>query len=181
MKKILILTYLLPLFLMAQTKKPISVAKTGPGRAIQISLKPYQNVKIYPGSNYGNSKVLADSCMLNEKSEGVFQSKEKLTPGIYFIVSPKMSILFDFLVDEQQQFKIIADTLDLKNVQIIGSKDNNLFQSYSKDINNLFLQLTELEKSFKTATTQKDSAQFKAAYIEKDKEISILESQIKNK
>ncbi len=173
MKKILILTYLLPLFLMAQTKKPISVAKTGPGRAIQISLKPYQNVKIYLGSNYGNSKVLADSCMLNEKSEGVFQSKEKLTPGIYFIVSPKMSILFDFLVDEQQQFKIIADTLDLKNVQIIGSKDNNLFQSYSKDINNLFLQLTELEKSFKTATTQKDSAAFKAAYIAKDKEIKV--------
>jgi thiol-disulfide isomerase/thioredoxin len=173
MKKILILAYLLPLFLIAQTKKPVSEAKTGPGRAIQISLKPYQNVKIYLGSNYGNSKVLADSCILNEKSEGVFQSKEKLTPGIYFIVSPKMSILFDLLIDEQQQFKIVADTLDLKNVQIIGSKDNSLFQSYSKDINNLFLQLTELEKGFKAATTQKDSAAFKAAYIAKDKEIKV--------
>ena len=171
MKQLFTLLLLLPLFLTAQTKKPVSGVKTGSGRAIQISLKPYQNVKIYLGSNYGNSKVLADSCVLNEKSEGVFQSKEKLTPGIYFVVSPKMSILFDFLVDEQQQFKIVADTLDLKSVQITGSKDNLLFQSYSKDINNLFLQLTELEKSFKTATSEKDSAKFKAAYIAKDKEI----------
>jgi thiol-disulfide isomerase/thioredoxin len=171
MKKILIVAFLLPLFLMAQTKKPLSVTKTGSGRAIQISLKPYQNVKIYLGSNYGNNKVLVDSCIMNEKSEGVFQSNDKLTPGIYFVVSPKMSILFDFLVDEQQQFKIVADTIDLKNIQISGSKENTLFQTYSKDINDLFIQLTEIEKSFKAAKTEKDSTRFKEAYLAKDKEI----------
>jgi len=73
-------------------KKP----STGAGHSIQISLKPYQNTKIYIGTNYGNNKVLADSCMLNDKSEGVFKGSQKLTPGIYFLVNPKFSILFDF-------------------------------------------------------------------------------------
>ena len=171
MKKIFSALLLLPLALMAQTKKPASPNNANPGRAIQISLKPYQNTKIYIGANYGNNKVLADSCMLNDKSEGVFQSKEKLTPGIYFIVSPKMSILFDFLIDEKQHFSITADTLNLKNIGITGSKENELFQNYSNNINDLFVQLNNIEQNYKIAKTANDSANFKEIYLAKDKEI----------
>lgn len=172
MKKILISTLLFPLFLMAQTKKPnTTTANANQGHAIQISLKPYQNTKIYLGTNYGNNKVFADSCILNEKSEGVFQSKTKLTPGIYFIVSPKMTILFDLLVDEKQTFSVYADTLNLKNVKVTGSKDNELFQSYSKIINDLFMELNDIEQKFKNSTTAADSAKYKEAYTVKDKEI----------
>ena len=107
----------LPFLGQAQAKKtpssvatPKSTTSNTTGHSIQITLKPYQNAKIYLGTNYGNSRVLADSTLLNEKSEGVFESKNKLTPGIYFVVSPKYAILFDFLVDDAQHFKIIADT-----------------------------------------------------------------------
>ena len=171
MRKILIAVLLLPFLSMAQTKKT-AVGTNNQGRAIQISLKPYpKDTKIYLGTNYGNSKVFADSCILNEKSEGVFKSKDKLTPGIYFLVSPKMSILFDFLVDDLQQFKISADTSDLKNVLITGSKENEMFKNYSQVINNLFVELNQIEQNFKTANTEKDSAIFKEAYLVKDKEI----------
>jgi thiol-disulfide isomerase/thioredoxin len=170
MRKILIAFLLFPMFLVAQNKKT-ALASENMGRRIQIVLKPYQNTKIFIGTNYGNNKVFADSCILNEKSEGIFQSKDKLTPGIYFVVSPKMNILFDFLVDEKQQFKIIADTLDLKNINIVGSKDNELFQGYSKSINDLFIQLNGIEQNYKAAKTAADSATFKEAYFVKDKEI----------
>jgi thiol-disulfide isomerase/thioredoxin len=171
MRKILIAALLLPLISMAQTKKT-AVGTNNQGRAIQISLKPYpKDTKIYLGTNYGNSKVFADSCILNEKSEGVFKSKDKLTPGIYFLVSPKMSILFDFLVDDLQQFKISADTTDLKNVIITGSKENEMFKNYSQVVNTLFVELNQIEQSFKEAKTEKDSATFKEAYLAKDKEI----------
>jgi thiol-disulfide isomerase/thioredoxin len=95
----------------------------------------------------------------------------KLTPGIYFIVSPKMSILFDFLVDDKQHFKIIADTQDLKKITFTGSKDNELFQSYSKNVNDLFVQLNTIEQNYKIAKTAKDSTKLKEDYIVKDKEI----------
>ena len=117
---------LIPIPSMGQIKKTATansnslVKKTASniqGHAIEISLKPYQNTKIYIGTNYGNARVLADSAILNDKSEGVFASSKKLTPGIYFVVSPKYSILFDFLVDDNQKFKIIADTTNLSDIQ----------------------------------------------------------------
>jgi thiol-disulfide isomerase/thioredoxin len=172
MKQLFFTLFILPVCLLAQTNKPNS--KTGGsdlGHQIQITLKPYQDTKIYLGTNYGNARTFADSCVLNNKSEGVFESKQKLTPGIYFVVSPKMSILFDFIVDDKQHFKIVADTLDLKNITITGSNENLLFQNYSKSINDLFVQLGGIEKNFKAATTAKDSASYKEAYLNKDKEI----------
>ena len=65
----------LPLFLsilvianngFGQTKKPTAkISQVNSGRAIQITLTPYKNTKIYIGTNYGKNKVLADSCILN--------------------------------------------------------------------------------------------------------------------
>ena len=150
---------------MAQVKKPTSSV----GHAIQVSLKPYQNTKIYIGTNYGNNKVLADSCVLNEKSEGVFKGAQKLTPGIYFLVNPKYNILFDFLVDEAQNFKIVADTNNLSNYIIVGSSENDLFKEYSVAVNKIGSELAAIENKFKTATTSADSSLYRTQYISKDK------------
>jgi thiol-disulfide isomerase/thioredoxin len=145
----------------AQTVKNQAPSSTKPvGHNIQITLKPYKNTKVYLGTNYGQNRVLADSALLNEASVGYFNGKEKLTPGIYFIVSPSYSILFEFLVDEGQQFKIIADTLNLVDHQIIGSIDNDIFSAYSKSMNQLGTQRNQLEQSYNSAKTATDSAQY---------------------
>ena len=181
-KKAILLFVFLPSFCIAQTKKPITKIKTSAvvnkpavnaqGHSIQIILKPYQNTKIYIGTNYGNSRVLADSAILNDKSEGVFESSKKLTPGIYFVVSPKYAILFDFLVDENQKFKIIADTTNLTDVTIIGSKENEIFKNYSKSMNDIGAQLGEIEKAFKSATNAGDSTTLVNKYNDKKKELN---------
>ena len=181
-KKAILLFVFLPSFCFAQTKKPITKSSTSSvinrpavnaqGHSIQISLKPYQNTKIYIGTNYGNSRVIADSAILNDKSEGVFASNKKLTPGIYFVVSPKYAILFDFLVDENQKFKIIADTTNLTDVTIIGSKENDIFKNYSKSMNEIGAQLSEIEKAFKSATNANDSTTLTNKYNDKKKEMN---------
>ena len=181
-RKAILLFVFLPSFCFAQTKKPITKSSTSSavnkpvvnaqGHSIQISLKPYQNTKIYIGTNYGNSRVLADSAILNDKSEGVFESSKKLTPGIYFVVSPKYAILFDFLVDENQKFKIIADTTNLTDVTIIGSKENDIFKNYSKSMNEIGAQLSEIEANFKTATNKNDSTTLSNKYNDKKKEMN---------
>jgi thiol-disulfide isomerase/thioredoxin len=181
-KKAILFSVFLPSFCFAQTKKPITKSTTSTvvnkpavssqGHSIQISLKPYQNTKIYIGTNYGNSRVLADSTILNDKSEGVFESSKKLTPGIYFVVSPKYAILFDFLVDENQKFKIIADTTNLTAVTIIGSKENDIFKNYSKSMNDIGVQLGEIEKAFKSAINANDSTTLVNKYNDKKKELN---------
>ena len=141
-------------------KKQASSNPKPVGHNIEITLKPYKNTKIYLGTNYGQNRVLADSAILNDASLGYFKGKEKLTPGIYFIVSPKYSILFEFLVDEGQQFKIIADTLNLVDYKIIGSKENDIFSAYSKSMNQLGIQRSQLEQAYNSATTASDSVKY---------------------
>jgi hypothetical protein len=100
MRNFLWMLFFTPLMGKAQAKNTTNTPSTiRMGHSIHITMKPYQNTKIFIGTNYGKNKTLADSCLLNEKGEGVFESKQKLTPGIYFIVSPKYSILFDFLIE----------------------------------------------------------------------------------
>ena len=153
----------------AQAVKKLPLTKTGPvGHNIEITLKPYKNTKVYLGTNYGQNRVLADSAILNETSVGYFKGKEKLTPGIYFIVSPKYSILFEFLVDEGQQFKIIADTLSLVDYKIIGSKDNDIFSSYSKSMNQLGAQRNQFEQAYNSAATTSDSLKYLQALKKMD-------------
>jgi thiol-disulfide isomerase/thioredoxin len=153
----------------AQAVKKLPLTKTGPvGHNIEITLKPYKNTKVYLGTNYGQNRVLADSAILNDASVGYFKGKEKLTPGIYFIVSPKYSILFEFLVDEGQQFKIIADTLSLVDYKIIGSKDNDIFSSYSKSMNQLGAQRNQLEQAYNSAATASDSLKYLEALKKMD-------------
>jgi thiol-disulfide isomerase/thioredoxin len=153
----------------AQAVKKLPLANTkSVGHNIEITLKPYKNTKVYLGTNYGQNRVLADSALLNDASLGYFKGKEKLTPGIYFIVSPKYNILFEFLVDEGQQFKIIADTLNIGAYTIIGSKDNDIFSTYSKTMNQLGVQRNQLEQAYNSAATASDSVKYLQALKKMD-------------
>jgi thiol-disulfide isomerase/thioredoxin len=153
----------------AQAVKKLPLTNTkSVGHNIEITLKPYKNTKVYLGTNYGQNRVLADSAMLNDASLGYFKGKEKLTPGIYFIVSPKYNILFEFLVDEGQQFKIIADTLNIGAYTIIGSKDNDIFSTYSKTMNQLGAQRNQLEQAYNSAATGSDSVKYLQALKKMD-------------
>ena len=80
------------------------------GYDIHLTLKPFTNAKVYLGYHYGKVKAVADSVILDGNSAGVFKGKDKLAGGIYFIVSPKKEILFELLIDQQQQFSISADS-----------------------------------------------------------------------
>ncbi len=126
--------------------------------AIQITLKPYQNAKIYLGYHYGKQKGLIDSAILDAKSSGVFAGKEKLPGGIYFIVSPKKEILFELLVDKEQKFSISADTVHIPaSVVFTGSPDNTVFQSYRATMAKDGKEMADLQASLSTAKNHADS------------------------
>ena len=99
---------------------------------ISLTLKPYKKTWVYIGSYYGKGKTLVDSVFLDDDSKGVFRPSKKYTSGIYFVVSPKMAILFEFLMDDKQHFSIEADTAKREEPTITGSPDNDLFKAYSQ-------------------------------------------------
>jgi len=136
------------------------VAQTGYN--IPITLKPYKNTWVYLGYYYGKVKALADSALLDADSKGVFKGKEPLQGGIYFIVSPRKEILFELLIDKQQQFSISADSATLpNNVLFTGSQENQLFQTYTSFTNQIGNIINKTAKQLSTAKNAKDSAKLK--------------------
>jgi hypothetical protein len=132
------------------------------GYNIPITLKPYKNTYVYLGYYYGRLKALADSTMLDENGKGVFSGKEPLPGGIYFIVSPHKEILFELLIDKQQQFSIAADSASLpNNVVFTGSQENNLFHLYTRFTNQIGNEINKTNTELKAAKTAKDSTKLK--------------------
>ena len=128
------------------------------GYNINISLKPYKNTFIYLGYYYGKMKALADSAYLDENSSGVFKGSQPLNGGIYFVVSPKKEILFEVLLDKNQQFSISGDTTNLPfSINFSGSVDNTQFQSYSGFAHKTGLEINKASTAYRTAKTHKDS------------------------
>ncbi len=122
-------------------------------RDIAIKITPYNNVTVYLANYYGNGKIFADTAWLDQKSEGHFKGKKKLTPGMYFVVSPKNKVLFEFLLDSLQQFSISADTTALNNVVITGSPENDLFKKYVSNVTGLAQQIGVLNQALAAAKT----------------------------
>jgi len=153
-------------------KKTTSTQQVTKGRNIPITITPYKNCWIYLGSYFGKNKVLADSTWLNENSQGVFKSDEKLTGGIYFVVSPtKKLIEFEFLMDDEQHFSISADTSKRDNAIIKGSFDNDLFSAYSKVTAIKGKQMQDIKTHLAIATNKEDSLSLKNEYIALEKEL----------
>jgi thiol-disulfide isomerase/thioredoxin len=166
-------------------KKPATVSKpaanvpaAAKGRNISITLTPLKNCKVYLGSYYGNSKALVDSAFLNEKSQGVFKGPNKLTGGIYFVVSPQLTIQFELLMDKEQQFSIVADTAFKERALITGSKDNDLYKAYTAFINDKGPKKAQLEAQYQAAKTKQDSTRLGNEIMQLGKEIKNYQDNI---
>jgi len=136
----------------------LNAAHSQNGYDIRVTLKPYKNSKIYLGYYYGKIKAVADSIVLDENSTGHFTGKEKLTGGVYFIVSPSKTILFEMLLDSQQHFSIAADTTSLPgSIAFTGSTDNTVFQQYTLFTNKKGSEIVAGQKELAAIHDKKDS------------------------
>jgi thiol-disulfide isomerase/thioredoxin len=144
------------------TSKPVATkpAPASPGYAINIKVTPLKHSWVYLYNYYGKADrfQMADSALLNEKSEGVFKGKEKLHGGIYIVVTERRVRLFDVLMDEGQHFSIVADTSRPEKPVITGSKENTLYQDYAKFLEQIGPKLNALQQQFATAKTKEDTA-----------------------
>ena len=147
------------------------------GYNIKLTLKPYKNSLVYLGYYYGKIKAVADSAMLDANSSTVFKGKDKLPGGIYFIVSPKKEILFEVLIDKQQNFSITGDTSNLsENLSFANSPDNTLFFNYTRSMAGYGKQITEMQGQLSSAKNKTDSTRI----LEKVKALNLQVQDYRN-
>jgi Domain of unknown function (DUF5106)/Thioredoxin-like len=160
----------------------ISYCGYSQGYEIQLTLKPFTNSKIYLGYYYGKVKAVADSLILDANSSGVFKGKDKLSGGIYFIVSPKKEILFELLIDQQQKFSISADSARLPaSIVFTGSPENKSFLEYTSFMNIHGKSLTEMQVQLAHAKSKSDSAAIKEKIKKVNEEVKTERDEIENK
>ncbi|RFM30220.1 TlpA family protein disulfide reductase [Deminuibacter soli] len=155
-----------------------TTATAANGYSIPATITPLKNCWLYMGCYFGKFKNLVDSAWVDGNSNAVFKGKKKLPGGIYFLVSPRKAILFDFLVDEQQHFSIKADTLQPDKAVVTGSPDNDLFQAYSAFLAQKMPHINELQGNLKSAKTAADFAAIRAELQKSGKELNDYRDQV---
>ncbi len=138
------------------------------GYQIMATVTPFSHVQLYLGSYYGKYKTLTDSAVTDGNGTAVFKGTKKLDKGIYFLVSPQKSILFEILMDDKQHFSVKADTSHLDQVQFAGSEENTQFQDYTKFLAQHIPNINVLKASLSNAKTKSDSAKINAELRKED-------------
>lgn len=142
------------------------------GYEIKVTLKPFRNQYVYLGHYYGHQLPIIDSALLNSKSEAVFRGKQKLGGGIYLIGYPDKTRNFEFLIDKNQHFSIIADTTDIRNVHFVNSPENVEFKSYQDFMMKNGMEMDALMNKRKGSSVQ-DSLKLTA-------QIEVVNNRIRN-
>ena len=149
------------------------------GYSINLHLKPYTGGKVYLGYYYGKIKALADSATLDAGGNCVFTGKDKLTGGVYFIVSPSRSILFELLIDSSEHFSIQADTTRLPgSIVFTGSPENDVFLAYTRFTQTKGAAITATQKELGSARTHTDSARIKEKLKQENGELQHYREQL---
>ncbi|TAE17365.1 MAG: DUF5106 domain-containing protein [Bacteroidetes bacterium] len=163
---------------LAQVKPKAAAAPAKTGYSIKATITPYKNCWLYLGCYYGKYRNLVDSAYVNAQSQAEFKGSKKLPGGLYFLVSPTKTILFEILMDDKQQMTVKADSAEVEKAIITGSKDNDLFQTYTKYLGTQVPAMTAAQNNFKQAKTAEDSAKWRSIIIDQNKALTTYRDNI---
>lgn len=115
-------TSLLTLFLLLSIS---CLAQTG--YKLDFKVDGLRDTTAYLGYYYGESTFVKDTAKVGHTGEFVFEGKQTLPQGVYFLVLNKTRI-FELVVSQDQHFSLATNTADyVKNMKVTGDIDNKLF------------------------------------------------------
>jgi hypothetical protein len=97
------------------------------GYKIKFKVDGLKDTTAYLGYYYGESTFVKDTAKVNHSGEFVFEGKQSLPQGVYFLVLNKTRI-FELVVSQNQNFTLETNTSDyVKHMKVTGDVDNKLF------------------------------------------------------
>jgi len=97
------------------------------GYKIRFKVDGLKDTTAYLGYYYGESTFIKDTAMVSHTGEFVFDGKQTLPQGVYFLVLNKTRI-FEMVIGQNQNFALETSTSDyVKNMKVSGDIDNKLF------------------------------------------------------
>ncbi len=97
------------------------------GYKVQFKIDGFKDTTAYLGYYYGESTFVKDTAKVNHAGEFVFDGKQPLPQGVYFLVLDKTRI-FEMAIGHTQTFSLETKTSDyVKYMKVAGDIDNKLF------------------------------------------------------
>lgn len=97
------------------------------GYNIHFKVDGWKDTTVYLGYYYGESTYVKDTAKVDHSGQFVFQGKQTLPQGVYFLVLDKTRI-FEMVISQTQRFSMETSSADyVKNMKVTGDLDNKLF------------------------------------------------------
>lgn len=142
-----------------------------PGHELSFAIKGLHNDTIQLAYHQGSGMFLQDSAVTDEKGRFVIKGDQPIQPGVYLVVMPNKTY-FELIINEPR-FSVTTTASDpVSNMQVKGSKENQLFYDYMRFLNPVGTAISEKKAAYEAT----DDAQQKETLKE---EISTLEKKIK--
>ena len=137
------------------------------GYKISGEIKGLENDTVLLGYYFGENKYATDTAFSNQ-GRFVFQGKEELKGGMYFVLLPEQQF-FDIIITEQKfSFSTTMDNL-IGNMKFNNSKENPPFYEYINFIGDKQNEVTPLRNKLQnTKGEKKENIEQKIADIDKD-------------
>lgn len=157
---------LLPLAVLGTTLS----AQDIPKRTIEVRIEGAAKDTVYLANYYGNKLYYSDTAVADSKGKVVFRSPRGYKAGVYAIVVPGPKY-FEVVVNEPV-LEFTTDKSDLLGkLQVVKSKENELFIGYIRFLNDRKLQGDALRAQLDAAKDPIGRAAVKARMEELDKEV----------
>ncbi|MCF6242892.1 MAG: AhpC/TSA family protein [Bacteroidales bacterium] len=113
---------------------------------LKIQIKGAENKEVKLIYYLADNQYIKQQKQFDKKGKVVFSGKEDLPTGIYKIAVGQNNY-FDLLIRNEQKFSLSSDTSDfIGHMKVKGSKENELFFAYQKQVIALKTQLNNLNR-----------------------------------
>ncbi len=127
------------------------------GYKISVKITGLADSTIYLGYYYGKFQSVIDTVTLDKSAKGVFENKDTVGGGIYFVVLPHQKF-FEFILDKDRTLYFETDTANvLQNMKSKGSEENTLWFDYQKYIGARGKEMEQLGKDLNRLKTAKNT------------------------
>lgn len=136
----------------AKAQKPVQ---------IEFRIKGLENQSSLLVNYFANKQYIKDSLHFDEKGKALYTSTDTLHTGIYIVYMPNQKI-FEFIGSGKENMKVYS-SLDnpVKDLEIKGSKENDVFVPYQKKLDEIGDKILPLRKKLDEAVENGDKDQEK--------------------
>jgi thiol-disulfide isomerase/thioredoxin len=128
------------------------------GYRIEVEFQGLSKDTVILGEYFTSRMIPKDTLVLDSQGRGVFEGESAFVGGLYLMYMDP-SHYFDFLLGDDQELSIRADTSDLVNgLDFRDSEDNRLFQEYKGFLQQKRAELEQVTARFKSAGSAADSS-----------------------